>query len=108
MRELQMTTAGFPLIGAPSAKINLWESIDWAPINNLVNRLQMRIAKATRESKYNKAKALQWLLTHSFSAKLVNAKLKCRLLSQVEMSCFIKVQLFHSAAKMRLADLISM
>lgn len=31
----------------------------------------MRIAKATREGKHGKAKALQWILTHSRSAKLL-------------------------------------
>jgi RNA-directed DNA polymerase len=31
----------------------------------------MRIAKATREGRWGKVKALQWLLTHSFSAKLL-------------------------------------
>lgn len=34
----------------------------------------MRIAKATRKGKYGKAKALQWLLTHSPSAKLLAVK----------------------------------
>ncbi len=29
----------------------------------------MRIVKATREGKYGKVKALQWMLTHSFSGK---------------------------------------
>ena len=31
----------------------------------------MRIAKAVREDRWNKAKALQWLLTHSFYAKVL-------------------------------------
>jgi RNA-directed DNA polymerase len=31
----------------------------------------MRIAKATREGKRGKAKALQWILTHSRAAKLL-------------------------------------
>ena len=34
-----------------------------------VRRLQARIVKATQEGRHNKAKALQWLLTHSFSGK---------------------------------------
>lgn len=46
-----------------------WESINWSEIENNVNRLQTRIAKATADSKKNKAKRLQYLLTHSFSAK---------------------------------------
>ena len=48
-----------------------WQSIDWKPIESHVLKLQMRIAKATREGKHGKAKALQWILTHSRSAKLL-------------------------------------
>jgi RNA-directed DNA polymerase len=36
-----------------------------------VQRLQMRMAKATRERRWGTVNALQWLLTHSFSAKLL-------------------------------------
>ncbi|MBU3154484.1 group II intron reverse transcriptase/maturase [Clostridium estertheticum] len=45
-----------------------WETIDWKQAENDVNRLQTRIAKATVKGN-NKAKRLQYLLTHSFSAK---------------------------------------
>lgn len=37
-------------------------------------KLQIRIAKATREGRWNKVKSLQWLLTHSFSAKCLAVK----------------------------------
>ncbi|ABR47780.1 reverse transcriptase [Alkaliphilus metalliredigens QYMF] len=46
-----------------------WESIDWSKVEHEVNRLQTRIAKATASGNRNKAKRLQYLLTHSFSAK---------------------------------------
>lgn len=46
-----------------------WESIKWIKIENDVNRLQTRIAKATKSGNSNNAKRLQYLLTHSFSAK---------------------------------------
>lgn len=46
-----------------------WESIDWNKVEHEVNRLQTRIAKATRNNSRNKAKQLQYLLTHSFYAK---------------------------------------
>lgn len=46
-----------------------WETIDWHKIEYDVNRLQTRIAKATASGDNNKAKRLQYLLTHSFSAK---------------------------------------
>jgi RNA-directed DNA polymerase len=59
------------LAGAPSAKITHWKAIDWPTIEDQVRRLQLRIAKAIKIGRYAKAKALQWLLTHSFSAKLL-------------------------------------
>ncbi len=55
---------------APSS----WEDIDWKSIESCVYRLQMRIAKAIRQKRYGKVKALQWLLTHSLSAKLLAIK----------------------------------
>jgi len=48
---------------------NQWETIDWEQVEYDVNRLQTRIAKATANGDRNKAKRLQYLLTHSFSAK---------------------------------------
>jgi len=48
-----------------------WHSIDWTKCYKMVRKLQVRIAKAFRKGKYGKAKALQWLLTHSFSAKVL-------------------------------------
>jgi len=32
--------------------------------------MRLRIAKAIKTGHYNKAKALQWILTHSFYAKI--------------------------------------
>lgn len=58
-------------VGAPSARMIKWTSINWRTIQNFVYRLQMRIAKAIKLRCYGKAKALQWLLTHSFYAKLL-------------------------------------
>lgn len=46
-----------------------WETIDWCKIEKDVNRLQSRIAKATASGNMNKAKRLQYLLAHSFTAK---------------------------------------
>ncbi|CAL7962659.1 RNA-directed DNA polymerase [Gammaproteobacteria bacterium] len=51
-----------------------WDTTNWCRISEHIRRLQMRIAKAFREGKHGKAKALQWLLTHSFSAKLFAVK----------------------------------
>jgi len=65
-----MTTAVKPLIGASSNVAN-WDAINWRALEQQVKRLQMRIAKATRERRWGKVKVLQWLLTHAFSAKLI-------------------------------------
>jgi len=46
-----------------------WHDINWVAVHRQVRGLQMRIVKATQEGRHNKAKALQWLLTHSFSGK---------------------------------------
>ena len=46
-----------------------WKSIDWEKAETYVNRLQVRIAKATQEKKWNTVKRLQYLLTHSYYAK---------------------------------------
>ena len=47
-----------------------WKSINWTTIGQEVRRLQMRIAKATQAGQHRKARALQWVLTHSRAAKL--------------------------------------
>ena len=51
-----------------------WNSINWKKVEKVVKSFQLRIAKATREGKLNKVKALQWMLTHSFTAKLLAVK----------------------------------
>lgn len=51
-----------------------WKSIDWALVQTHVNRLQIRIAKATVKGDKNKVKRLQYLLTHSFYAKAYAVK----------------------------------
>jgi len=48
---------------------NQWKTINWTKVEIEINRLQTRIAKATADGERNKAKRLQYLLTHSFSAK---------------------------------------
>lgn len=53
---------------------NQWDSIDWIKVQNNVNRLQSRIAKATVKGAKNKVKRLQYLLTHSFLAKAYAVK----------------------------------
>jgi RNA-directed DNA polymerase len=52
-----------------------WKSIEWAKVEEEVRRLQVRIAKATREGKHRKAQSLQWILTHSRAAKLLAVRI---------------------------------
>jgi RNA-directed DNA polymerase len=51
-----------------------WHQIDWSKANQHVRRVQLRIAKATREGNPRKVKTLQRLLTHSFHAKALAVK----------------------------------
>jgi RNA-directed DNA polymerase len=48
-----------------------WNSIDWMKVEKHVNRLQVRIAKAVKNGIWYLIKRLQYLLTHSFYAKLL-------------------------------------
>ena len=65
-----MTAAAISLTGASSSSA-VWNSIDWQTAKAEVHRLQIRIAKAYKEKKYGKVKALQRLLTTSYHAKLL-------------------------------------
>lgn len=51
-----------------------WHKINWAECHRQVRRLQARIVKATQEGRWNKVKALQWLLTHSWSGRVMAVK----------------------------------
>jgi RNA-directed DNA polymerase len=58
---------------APPTDVN-WHQINWSKAHSTVRRLQTRIAKATKEGRWGKVKALQHLLTHSFSGKVLAVK----------------------------------
>lgn len=60
--------------GASSDRARHWHDIDWARCHREVRRLQARIVKAQQAGKYGRLKALQWLLTHSFSGKALAVK----------------------------------
>jgi len=51
-----------------------WNHIPWDKVKRIVRSFQRRIAKAISEGDYNRAKALQWMLTHSYAAKLLAVK----------------------------------
>ena len=64
-----MTTA--QTVGAVSREAAEWYSLDWQAINRNVRRLQVRIVQATKASRWGKVRALQHLLTHSYSGKVL-------------------------------------
>lgn len=60
--------------GAASRSTEAWDQIDWKQAEVTVRRLQARIVKATQEGRWNKVRALQRLLTHSYSGKALAVK----------------------------------
>jgi len=62
-------TAVATLTGALSPAPVPWQTIDWAAVHRTVRRLQARIVKAVQAGRWGKVRALQHLLTHSFSGK---------------------------------------
>jgi RNA-directed DNA polymerase len=69
MEKQETAQAGASINDAQS-----WATIDWPQVNREVRRLQMRIAKAVKENRWNKVKALQNRLTRSHYAKLMAVK----------------------------------
>ena len=57
------------LAGAAPRRVPDWHSIDWRKVWQTVRRLQARIVKAVAEGRWNKVKALVYLLTHSYSGR---------------------------------------
>jgi RNA-directed DNA polymerase len=62
-------TADRNAAGAASHAEEGWHTINWGSAYRIVCRLQARIVKAIQEGRWGKVKALQYLLTHSFSGK---------------------------------------
>ena len=69
-----MTAVAKPRAGASSCREVDWQAIAWREIRHNVYRLQLRIAKAVKEGRWGKVKALQRLLTCSFSGKALAVK----------------------------------
>src|SRR5205809_192467 len=61
-------TAANPAGAVSHAAVD-WHQIDWEQVHHTVRRLQVRIVKATQAGRWGKVKALQRLLTRSFSGK---------------------------------------
>ena len=60
--------------GAPTRADMNWQAIRWQAVHRNVRRLQARIVKAMQERRWGRVKALQRLLTHSFSGKALAVK----------------------------------
>ena len=69
-----MTTIAISTGASSAYDQTSWQSLPWPKIKAQVFRLQMRIAKATREGKKGKVRALQRILTHSFYGKCIAVK----------------------------------
>jgi RNA-directed DNA polymerase len=63
-----MSAAATPAGAAPDL-VPGWHSINWRKVWRNVRRLQARIVKAVAEGRWNKVKALVYLLTHSYSGR---------------------------------------
>jgi len=55
-----------------------WNNIAWRKVENSVHRMQTRITKAVIQGKWHLVKRLQYLLTHSFYAKLLAVRTICQ------------------------------
>src|SRR6202008_1320602 len=64
-RQADMSAAAMPAGAAPERAPD-WHSINWKKVWRTVRRLQARIVKAVAQGRWNKVKALVYLLTHSF------------------------------------------
>ena len=60
--------------GAASHDPEHWHATDWYRAHRTVRRLQARIVQATQQGRWGKVNALQHLLTHSRSGKLLAVK----------------------------------
>jgi len=65
------TAAGDLAAGAASHDEIEWHAIEWQKAHRIVRRLQARIVQATQQGRWGKVHALQHLLTHSFSGKVL-------------------------------------
>jgi RNA-directed DNA polymerase len=74
MGKQKTASAGAPKSLKKKEDVACWNGVDWTAERKKVRRLQMRIAKATQQGRWNKVKSLQYLLTRSRAAKLLAVK----------------------------------
>lgn len=70
MEKQQRSEAQAKCASSAERKIS-WNEIDFSRCERRVRKLQVRIAKAQKDGRYNKMKALQHLLVTSFEAKVL-------------------------------------
>lgn len=58
-------------VGAASRRKVDWYATNWRAVHRNVSRLQVRIVEATKEGRWGKVRALQRLLTHSYSGRML-------------------------------------
>ncbi|WP_369796031.1 group II intron reverse transcriptase/maturase [Bacteroides sp. 14(A)] len=73
MQKSQMSGDYSPCASAHDAP-TAWSTIDWSRHRIIVRKLQERIVKARQAGRHSKVQSLQWLLTHSYSARLLAVK----------------------------------
>jgi RNA-directed DNA polymerase len=73
-QNIPVTETANSLTGASSPTGEGWHDINWQQVHQNVRRLQVRIVKAIQEKRWGKVKALQRLLTRSFSGKALAVK----------------------------------
>jgi len=62
-------SAAATLAGAAPGGATAWHAIPWRQVWRTVRRLQARIVKAVQVGRWNKVRALVYLLTHSFAGR---------------------------------------
>jgi len=68
---LHQTVSGYSAAETKRKLKEQWQSINWKRANRIVKSLQRRIVEAIKANRWGKVKSLQWILTHSFSAKVL-------------------------------------
>ena len=74
MNEETQMTVGLLTGASSTSRCSTWQKIPWSKVTAHVFRLQVRIAKAEREGRPSKVKALQRLLTTSFYGRCLAVK----------------------------------
>lgn len=60
--------------GALSGSSGAWHAMEWYAVHRQVQRLQARLVQAVQARRWGKGRALQHLLTHSFSGTILAVK----------------------------------